>query len=75
MAASSLLRDRIAAGAGAADDLLLNPDLARPDEGSLARTTATLAAMERARADLADDVNLNARLLVERALLSAGSGP
>jgi hypothetical protein len=35
----------------------------------------TLAAMERARADLADDVNLNARLLVERALLSAGSGP
>ena len=75
MAASSLLRDRIAAGAGAADDLLLNPDLVRPDEGSLARTTATLAAMERARADLADDVNLNARLLVERALLSAGSGP
>lgn len=75
MAASSLLRDRIAAGAGVADDLLLNPDLVRPDEGSLAQTTVTLAAMERARADLADDVNLNARLLVERALLSAGSGP
>ena len=75
LAASALLRDRIVAATGASTELLLNPDLPPPASVPVARSAAALAAMELGRADLADDVNLNARLLVERALLSAGSDP
>ena len=48
------------------------PDEPRPAEagaGDLAVSIAGLAALEQARADLADDVNLNARLALERAFL------
>ena len=46
----------------------MNPDLPAGD-GDLAVSIAGLAALEQARADLADDVNLNARLALERAFL------
>jgi DNA polymerase-3 subunit delta' len=71
LAASALLRDRIAAAVGIPDSDLLNPDLAI--EGlSVERAAAGLAGMEEARAALADDINLNVRLVLERAFLRLG---
>jgi hypothetical protein len=69
MAASSLLRDAVAAGTGVSTQTLLNPDREAVEEGSPLKAVAGLAAMEEARAALADDVNLNPRLVVERAFL------
>ena len=69
MAASALLRDAVAAGTGVSAQALLNPDREAAQEGSLTKAVAGLAAMEEARAALADDVNLNPRLVVERAFL------
>ena len=69
MAASALLRDAVAAGTGVSAHALLNPDREAAEEGSLTKAVAGLAAMEEARAALADDVNLNPRLVVERAFL------
>jgi hypothetical protein len=69
MAASALLRDAVAAGTGVSARALLNPDREVAGEGSLTKAVAGLAAMEEARAALADDVNLNPRLVVERAFL------
>ena len=68
LAAGSVLRDRAAHAVGADPDDLMNPDLPAGD-GGLAVSIAGLAALEQARADLADDVNLNARLALERAFL------
>jgi DNA polymerase-3 subunit delta' len=68
LAASAFLRDRVAAAAGVLRDDLLNPDLAIEDL-SVERATAGLAGMEEARASLAEDVNLNVRLVLERAFL------
>ena len=68
LAAGSVLRDRAAHAVGADPDDLMNPDLPAGD-GDLAVSIAGLAALEQARADLADDVNLNARLALERAFL------
>lgn len=70
---SSLLRDGIAASVGAAPDDLLNPDLATRGDLDVARSARALAGVEAARADLADDVNLNTRLVLERAFLSLAS--
>jgi hypothetical protein len=69
MAASALLRDAVAAGTGVSAHALLNPDREAGEQGSLTKAVAGLAAMEEARAALADDVNLNPRLVVERAFL------
>ncbi len=70
LAVSSLLRDRIAVGVGvgAEVDLLLNPDLA-PVAGSVPAAAAGLAGIEEARAELAEEFNLNVRLVLERAFL------
>jgi DNA polymerase-3 subunit delta' len=68
LAASAFLRDRVAAAAGVPREDLLNPDRAI-DELSVERATAGLAGMEEARAALAEDVNLNVRLVLERAFL------
>jgi hypothetical protein len=46
----------------------MNPDLA-PAAASPAAATAGLSAAEEARAALAEDVNLNARLVLEQAFL------
>jgi len=69
LAVSSILRDRVASAVGGDGDLLMNPDLAPDDDLTIVRATRGLAGMEEARAELAEDLNLNPRLLVERAFL------
>jgi len=71
LAASALLRDRVVAGIGGERELLLNPDVpvADADVREVPDATAGLAACEEARAALADDVNLNTRLVLEQAFL------
>jgi len=70
LATSAILRDRVASAMGAEDGELLNTDRP-PAAGDLTVETAVagLGAVEEARAALADDVNLNHRLVVERAFL------
>jgi hypothetical protein len=69
LAASALLRDRIAATVQASPDLRLNLDREAEPAGGVGGLVASLAAVEGARAELADDVNRNARLVVEQAFL------
>lgn len=71
LAASALLRDRVASAAGVASIDLLNPDLAI-DDLPVVRAAAGLAGMEEARAALAEDINLNVRLVLEHAFLRLG---
>lgn len=68
LAVSALLRDGVVVAVGGGSDLLMNPDLA-PAGASPAVAAAGLAAAEEARAALAEDVNLNARLVLEQAFL------
>jgi DNA polymerase-3 subunit delta' len=70
LAVSALLRDRIVAAVGGGPDLLMNPDL-DPSPGPIPPAAAGLAAIEEARAALAEDLNLNTRLVLERAFLRA----
>ena len=69
LAVSSLLRDRIAGAVGGGPDLFMNPDLVPDQRLSVLRAARGLAGIEEARADLAEDLNLNPRLLLERAFL------
>ena len=48
--------------------MLINPDLVRTP-GDVPRAAAGLAAVEEARAALAEDLNLNPRLVLEQAFL------
>ena len=73
LAASALLRDEVAAGVGAPVSVLLNLDRPTPAGSDGASSVAGLGALEEARAALADDVNLNPRLVVERAFLQVAS--
>jgi DNA polymerase III subunit delta' len=66
---SSLLRDRIASSVGVPRDELVNPDLAPGADLTVVRAARGLAGVEAARADLAEDLNLNTRLVLERAFL------
>ena len=66
---SSLLRDRIASAIGGSAELFMNPDLVPDQRLSVVRAARGLAGIEQARADLAEDLNLNPRLLLERAFL------
>jgi DNA polymerase-3 subunit delta' len=68
LAVSGLLRDGVVVAVGGGSDLLMNPDLA-PVAASPVAVAAGLAAAEEARAALAEDVNLNARLVLEQAFL------
>lgn len=68
MAMSSLIRDRLAAAVGAGSETLMNPDV-EPDVVAVGQSSAGLAAIEQARAELAEDFNLNVRLVLERAFL------
>jgi hypothetical protein len=72
LAMSSVFRDRIAARVGAEDAGLINLDLRPEGEGDVAEWTAAFAALEEARAELAEDLNLNPRLVLERAFLRIG---
>jgi DNA polymerase III subunit delta' len=69
LAVSALLRDRIAVSVGVPATELMNPDLAPGDVLGVTRAAYGLAAMEAARAELAEDFNLNVRLVLERAFL------
>ena len=72
LAVSALLRDRVAAAVGGGPDVMMNPDVA-PANASVARSTGGVAAAEEARAALAEDVNLNPRLVLEQAFLTLAS--
>ncbi len=68
LAGSSILRDRVLASVGGDAGWRVNLDLETP--GGAARASARgLGAMEEARAALADETNLNTRLVLERAFL------
>jgi DNA polymerase-3 subunit delta' len=72
LAVSALLRDRVVAAVGGGSDLSLNPDVPPADQ-RIPDAAAGMAAAEAARADLADDVNLNTRLVLEQAFLRLGA--
>jgi DNA polymerase-3 subunit delta' len=72
LAASSLLRDRIAAHVGTDRRDLMNPDREPQADGSPVRAARGLAGIEAARAELAEDLNLNTRLVLEGAFLRVG---
>jgi DNA polymerase-3 subunit delta' len=68
LAASAIARDRVAAAVGTDRAELINVD-AGIEDADVGASTAQLSAFEEARAALADDVNLNPRLVLERAFL------
>jgi DNA polymerase-3 subunit delta' len=68
LAVSALLRDRVVAAVGGGSELLMNPDVA-PAASSVRASAGGVAASEEARAALAEDVNLNPRLVLEQAFL------
>jgi hypothetical protein len=69
---SALLRDRVAVAVGGGADVLMNPDLS-PTPGDVTSAASAMAAVEEARAALAEDLNLNPRLVLEQAFLRVGS--
>ena len=69
---SALLRDRVVAAVGGGPDLLMNPDLP-PSQSEVPSAAAAMAAAEEARAALAEDLNLNPRLVLEQAFLRLAS--
>jgi DNA polymerase III subunit delta' len=72
LAVSALLRDRVAAVVGGGSDVLMNPDVT-PAIMPVGRSAGGVAAAEEARAGLAEDVNLNPRLVLEQAFLRLAS--
>ena len=63
-------RDVVVAGAGGGEDLVINLDLdVAGDPFDPAAAGRAWGAVEEARADLADETNLNARLILERLFL------
>jgi DNA polymerase-3 subunit delta' len=74
LAASSLVRDRIVTGVHGGPELRLNVDRSASSEHvPVVGLAACLAASEEARAALAEDMNRNARLVVEHAFLLISS--
>ena len=72
MSLTAYFRDIAAAGSGAGKDVLINIDLPIADDASSwtsADAAMAMGAVEEARADLADETNLNARLVLERLFL------
>ena len=72
MSLTAYFRDVAATGSGAGTDVLINIDLPVADEASSwssAEAALAMGAVEEARADLADETNLNARLVLERLFL------
>ncbi|MFN2543056.1 MAG: ATP-binding protein [Actinomycetota bacterium] len=67
LAASSILRDRVLAGSGGDPGLRINLDL--ETEGNPVTAARGLGSIEVARAALADETNLNPRLVLEEAFL------
>jgi DNA polymerase-3 subunit delta' len=65
---SALVRDRVAIAVGGGPDVLMNPDL-ELGPADVASAAGAMAAVEEARAALAEDLNLNTRLVIEQAFL------
>jgi len=63
---------KIAVGVGAGSEVLINADLDPGDTPPILAAARGLAGVEEARAELAEDVNLNPRLVLERAFLRLG---
>jgi DNA polymerase III subunit delta' len=68
---SALVRDRVAVAVGGGPEVMMNPDL-EPPTGDVAAAAGAMAAVEEARAALAEDLNLNTRLVLEQAFLRVG---
>ncbi len=68
LAASSLLRDRVASGRGGPSAPLMNLDLPA-EAGDVVAAARALGVIEEARAACADETNLNLRLVLEGAFL------
>jgi DNA polymerase-3 subunit delta' len=71
LAVSALLRDRVVAAVGGGRALLINPDRP-PGPAEVPVSAKALGTIEEARGALAEDLNLNPRLLLERAFLQVG---
>jgi DNA polymerase-3 subunit delta' len=69
LAASTVLRDRIVAGVRADPALRMNIDREPEVSAPVGTLAASLAAIEEARAALADEMNRNAKLVLEHAFL------
>lgn len=69
LALSTMLRDSIMLALGGDGDWRINLDLEREPHLSPVRATRVLAKVEQARAALAEELNLNPRLLLEQAFL------
>ena len=72
LAVGALLRDRVVAAVGGGPDLLMNPDLP-PGPMPVPAAASGVAAAEEARAALAEEVNLNTRLVLEQAFRRIGA--
>ncbi len=68
MGVSALLRDTVAVSVGGGVDVLMNPDVGA-SPGDVVPLAKAMAAVEEARAALAEDLNLNTRLILEGAFL------
>src|SRR3972149_5841061 len=68
LATSSLLRDRVVAAVGGGPELGLNLDVHPPPALPVRAAAGALGAVEEARAALAEELNLNPRLVLGRAL-------
>jgi DNA polymerase-3 subunit delta' len=72
LALAATWRDSVVSATGGGQDLLINID--RPPQDKDAPTAGRAwGAVERARADLADETNLNAKLILERLFLTLAS--
>jgi hypothetical protein len=69
LAGSALLRDRIVAGVRGDPSLRLNIDRTAGAGVPVTALATSFAALEQARAELADDVNRNPKLVLEHAFL------
>ncbi|MEX0991225.1 MAG: DNA polymerase III subunit delta' [Actinomycetota bacterium] len=69
LAVSSLLRDRVLVGVGGNPAWRLNLDMGPHPSMPLEAAARDMGAIEEARAALADETNLNAKLVLERAFL------
>jgi DNA polymerase III subunit delta' len=74
LSVSTLFRDQVLAGVGGALEWRVNLDL-EPEPAPPARTARALGAVEEARAALADETNLNIRLVLEEAFLRVAPEP
>ncbi len=69
LALAARWRDVAVAASGGGGELLINIDLDPPTAGAAATAGMAMGYVEEARADLADETNLNARLVLERMFL------